>query len=97
MSNFPWTFKPGGDNEIEDSTGRCIISDMMYYPYVDLSDAEWHLIAAAPDQHAVLLAAPIVSKFCMKDGFDETGFFDAYEEWSKLKRAVISRAQGNAP
>lgn len=46
----PWTFEKGGDcNIIRSVSGEALMGDAQYYPWAPEKDADWHLIAAAPD------------------------------------------------
>jgi hypothetical protein len=52
----PWTFVvEGGDYKIKDAAGNTIMCDMDYYPWFTLNEADWHLIAAAPEMRNALL------------------------------------------
>jgi hypothetical protein len=46
----PWRLVvKDGVQMIEDANGRDLMDDERYYPSVPVSDADWHLIAAAPE------------------------------------------------
>jgi hypothetical protein len=51
----PWLFEKGEDRHIR-ASGQpgSLMCDAQYYPWVPGSDADWHLIAAAPDMLVAL-------------------------------------------
>jgi hypothetical protein len=54
---WPWTFVRNGRREIWSADNNAFMGDESYYPWCPEHDADWHLIAAAPDLYEVLEAA----------------------------------------
>lgn len=48
-SPAPWKFESGECRTINDASGESLMGDECYYPWAPTEDADWHLIAAAPD------------------------------------------------
>ncbi len=54
-STGPWQISyERGDTFIKTADNERIMCDMTYYPWVPDNDADWHLIAAAPELLAAL-------------------------------------------
>jgi hypothetical protein len=79
----PWVFTTErGDNVIRGG-GKTLMNDTQYYPYCPDEDADWRLIAAAPDLLDALQS--VVSAW-------ETG--KPYVNEMGAARAAIARATG---
>lgn len=86
----PWRFNQqmGEPWTISDANGHSLMGDEQYYPWVPGDEADWHLIAAAPDMLASLR--------------DVLAYFDAPEdgcfsdEALARARAAVARAVGAA-
>lgn len=51
----PWTIEQrDGDRYLRSVDGDSLMCDMAYYPWCPDSDADWRLIAAAPDYHEAM-------------------------------------------
>lgn len=51
----PWTYeRDGGDRYIRAVNGESLQCDTPFYPWVSSNEADWHLIAAAPDMLGAL-------------------------------------------
>jgi hypothetical protein len=45
----PWTFTPGSGRTVCSKDGRPLICDVEYYPYINATDEDLLLMAAAPE------------------------------------------------
>ncbi len=52
----PWLFEEGSDRSILDAHGQSLMCDLTYYPWCPEKDADWRLIAAAPELFEMLKA-----------------------------------------
>ena len=85
----PWTFSQAhGNRYIKSADGKLSICDMDYYPWVDATDDDWRLIAAAPE---LLEALKSLADF-------SEPFISIVGEPEQLvqARAVIAKAEGGA-
>jgi len=82
-----WLFKSDGDRTIV-ADGKSIMCDTSYYPWCPDADADWHLIAAAPELLEALKAAKKYVAFAYSEGID-----GAEEAGLKLD-AAIAKAEG---
>lgn len=64
----PWEFITDGNRSIY-AGGQTIMSSTKYYPWCPDREADWHLIAAAPDLLASLVS---VHRELRKSGWDMT-------------------------
>jgi hypothetical protein len=53
----PWSFDKAADGNwhIRDASGNSMMCDEEYYPWVPDNEADWNLIAAAPDMYTQLV------------------------------------------
>lgn len=80
----PWRVSyERGTTQIRTANNESIMCDETYYPWVPKNDADWHLIAAAPD---LLEALEGVVRVADRD----TTEFNA-------ARAAIAKAKGEQP
>ncbi len=84
----PWRFNKQkvGWRAISDARGYSLMGDEEYYPWVPSDEADWHLIAAAPD----LLAALRDMVNTLTDGPDESDIARVFN----VSRAAIAKATG---
>jgi hypothetical protein len=86
----PWVFTTErGDNVIRGG-GKTLMNDTQYYPYCPDDDADWHLIASAPDLLQALRGmCSVWASVCNSRGWEP----DHISEYSNA-RAAIARAKG---
>lgn len=86
----PWRFNKQMDEPwtISDARGHSLMGDTQYYPWVPGDEADWHLIAAAPDMLASL--REVLAYF---DAPDDGCLSD---EALNRARAAVARAVGAA-
>ena len=83
----PWCVKyEGGDTKLVMGDGRIHMCDMCYYPWVPENDADWHLIAAAPDLYEALEDMVDVVEYFMGLGVPNKETSEA--------RAALAKARG---
>ena len=63
------------------------MGDVTYYPWVPKLEADWHLIAAAPDLLACLIDAVAAFADCVEGG--------EANQWVIASRAAIAKALGS--
>ena len=87
----PWsvTYKRGTTN-ITTADGQDIMCDETYYPWVPENDADWKLIAAAPDMYQALIEARELIQG------DKVGkeWKRACAEFLKASKPAIAKAEG---
>jgi len=78
----PWTIeREHGDRVLRAPDGTALMCDMQFYPWVPDSEADWNLIAAAPEMLEALMD-------CMK--------FVPQGHWARDEaEAVIKKARGS--
>lgn len=85
----PWIFTVENDDRYIRANGDTMMCDAPYYPWCPSGDANWHLIAAAPD----LLAA-------LKKMLPEANRIDQHLrptfETCEEARAAIAKAEGRS-
>lgn len=85
MSGRKWTPGPwfvryiGGETQLVMGDGDVHMSDMHYYPWVPENNADWHLIAAAPDLFEALEACAVLA--------DENGMVNGVNILAALSKA----------
>jgi hypothetical protein len=78
----PWRYEMrDSDRVIAAADGESLFCDMRYYPWCSSNEADWPLIAAAPEMYAAL-----------KDAID--GGFACPEPMLDRMRAAIAKAEG---
>ncbi len=92
----PWVLikgKCGKDVEltIRDANLYLLFSDTQYYPCVSSNEADWHLLAAAPDLLTTLVE--LLAMCERQDDFNDDGDGGMFER----AHAAISKATGVAP
>lgn len=86
-----WTHSfEDGDNFIRDENGKAIACDTSYYPWIDFTEPQWKMVAAAPELlealEGLLEAAETGSERSSPPGY--------YDEQIKAARAAIKKAKG---
>lgn len=84
----PWEVKyKNGETQLLMSDGDIHMCNMHYYPWVPENDADWHLIAAAPDLYEALERAEyMLRQYGMRPEF--------YREVASEARAALAKARG---
>lgn len=89
----PWEFRKEGDWTVF-ANGSSIMGNAAYYPWVPYDEADWHLIAAAPELLEAAQKALRIAELWIYDQLEGTSMFkEAYEELSSV-RAAIAKATG---
>ena len=79
----PWTVRDKrGDKHII-ADGDSIMCDMSYYPWAPYNDADWHLIAAAPEMYELIF-----------DLLETDNEFKT--EWDITANKVLAKARGES-
>lgn len=87
----PWSFDRGSDcYTIKDATGNSIMGDAQYYPWAPEKDADWHLIAAAPE----LLESCRQLSNMLRAAYMELGMQASGKRWDAAQ-AAIKKALGS--
>jgi hypothetical protein len=85
----PWEVKyKNGETQLLMSDGDIHMCNMHYYPWVPENDADWHLIAAAPDLYEALEA--VLSSIP-----DMGNYYDGAEDAFEQARTALAKARGD--
>ena len=89
----PWIRDDDPWRVIRDGDGGLLMGDETYYPFNSYNDADWDLIAAAPEMFEALTALLERHTDLVESG--DCGFWDAEKEEEVTKaRAALAKARG---
>lgn len=88
----PWRVtEEDGDRELLAANGESLMCDLQYYPWTPASDADWRLIAAAPELlEALTMIHRVMIQRNMMD--DEREVVD--QAWAAISKATGKVAAG---
>jgi hypothetical protein len=94
----PWRYeRRDGDRYIYAADGESLQCDMDYYPWVSANEADWPLIAAAPELLEALRnlrEAGNTLRLAEQDGINVHGAMSAYIGARDMADVVIAKATG---
>lgn len=85
----PWTFEPaenGNCNVIRDAAGESIMGDEDYYPWVNMTEDEWKMVAASP--RLLKVAQAFLSFMARFGNWDDGCFYYNGTTASELEKPI---------
>lgn len=90
----PWTFTIENDDRYIRAGGDSMMCDTPYYPYCPSGDANWHLIAAAPDLLRELTKVADTLAFMLNNWTMNDSWYEKFTQELKEARDAIAKAEG---
>lgn len=84
----PWTFEKKENWHIRDAEGNSMMCDEQYYPWVPSNEADWHVMAAAPELLEALKA--------IVPAYDDARAQQHGHDLLEQARAAIAKAEGKS-